>query len=367
MNINRNNYEEYFLLYVDGELTTAEKNAVDAFIKQQPDLEAELLALQQTILPQEQISFSVKDALLKNELTAINSANYEEQFLLYVDNELNAVEKEEVNKFVLQHPQYQQVFTALQQTRLYPEQVLHPDKTSLYKKEERRVVYLSFKKLAIAAILIGMVILVWTIRPAVHNDFTNPQGISGPVTANKDRDILKGSVLQPPASSRQTESNIYSNNKEITPIAAKEIRKEKSSRNNHSPVDVASLNNLNPGQSEPVSATPQQALQKNDALVAATDAPVKTVQTAAGNSKTVQAATIAAHEDHQQQTLTKQTVYKEIDTNDDDDNTLYIGNLELNKNRVKGLLKKAGRIFAKPKNNEEASMAIASFPISHSK
>ncbi len=136
MNINRNNYEEYFLLYVDGELTTAEKNAVDAFIKQQPDLEAELLALQQTILPQEQISFSVKDALLKNELTAINSANYEEQFLLYVDNELNAVEKEEVNKFVLQHPQYQQVFTALQQTRLYPEQVLHPDKTSLYKKKK---------------------------------------------------------------------------------------------------------------------------------------------------------------------------------------------------------------------------------------
>ena len=36
--INRHNYEEFFLLYVDGELETAQRATVEKFIEQNPDL-----------------------------------------------------------------------------------------------------------------------------------------------------------------------------------------------------------------------------------------------------------------------------------------------------------------------------------------
>ena len=40
--INMDNYEEYFLLYVDNELTGADKASVEEFVKMHPELKSEL-------------------------------------------------------------------------------------------------------------------------------------------------------------------------------------------------------------------------------------------------------------------------------------------------------------------------------------
>ena len=45
------NYEEYLLLYVDNELTAAEKEMVDAFLIVHPELQIELDMLMSTRLP----------------------------------------------------------------------------------------------------------------------------------------------------------------------------------------------------------------------------------------------------------------------------------------------------------------------------
>src|ERR1044071_1457499 len=91
MKIDRHNYEEFFLLYVDNELTTEQKELVDQFVLQNPDLAIELEILQQTTLTvDESVVFDGKESLLRKEADSlINLSNYEEYLISYIDNELN--------------------------------------------------------------------------------------------------------------------------------------------------------------------------------------------------------------------------------------------------------------------------------------
>src|SRR5882724_7189629 len=139
MNITRQNYEEYFLLYVDNELSIVERKAVDAFIQQYPDLQEELKALQRSVLrPDRQLHFEDKEALLKNiPANPVNEFNYEEYFVLYGDDELSSHEKEQEEQFVYKHPQHQVEFELILQARLVPDNMINfPDKTYLYRTED---------------------------------------------------------------------------------------------------------------------------------------------------------------------------------------------------------------------------------------
>lgn len=66
--VNMENYEEYMLLYADGELTPDEEQALLAFVAQHPHLQKELDAYAATILqPDTHMVFADKDSLLKKE------------------------------------------------------------------------------------------------------------------------------------------------------------------------------------------------------------------------------------------------------------------------------------------------------------
>src|SRR5215218_1061092 len=91
--LTRANYEEYFLMYVDDELTPEAKKAVDDFVALHPDLKEELDLLCSTKLPAEPISFLNKEDLFADSMK-VNAVD--EALLLYIDNELPAAEKRRV-------------------------------------------------------------------------------------------------------------------------------------------------------------------------------------------------------------------------------------------------------------------------------
>lgn len=75
MDINLNNYEEYLLCYVDGELDEEQIMALMRFLKAHPDKQKELELLQMTVLPQEEnIHFPGKASLYHAEKLPVKKA-----------------------------------------------------------------------------------------------------------------------------------------------------------------------------------------------------------------------------------------------------------------------------------------------------
>ncbi len=154
MNINQNNYESFFLLYVDGELSAAEKLSVEAFIEQNPNLGAELQTLKEMILLTDESQIVDKTALYRSEDL---DENMQEAMLLHIDDELPEAARETLVKKINEELPLQASWEILQKTKLDTKDiVVFPNKKTLYRKEKTgTVVYARFTRWAVAAALIA--------------------------------------------------------------------------------------------------------------------------------------------------------------------------------------------------------------------
>lgn len=169
MNINRNNYEEFFMLYADNELSAAERKNVELFIAANPDLQDELEVFHDFKLnPDTTIVFTGKEALMKqeNDAAAITIGNCEAFFVLYADDELTSSEKAAITSFLVQHPQLRPLFDLIQKTKMEPDAgIVFENKEILYRKEQDdRVIPFGWRKIAAAAIILLLAGIFWLYR-----------------------------------------------------------------------------------------------------------------------------------------------------------------------------------------------------------
>ena len=183
MYVSRNNYEEFFLLYVDNELSFSGKKAVEQFLEDNPDLREEFNALLDSKLsPDNHIIFDHKQSLLKftEDLPGINLTNYESYFLLYTDNELNAAERKAVEQFAAQNPALGSELSLFMQARMEPDQeVVFEQKGLLYRHEKaRRILVLPWMRWAAAALVLllaGLVVLYTRTNSGVRPSLAKNQ------------------------------------------------------------------------------------------------------------------------------------------------------------------------------------------------
>lgn len=155
MNINLHNYEEFFLLYADKELSQQDRFIVEQFIKDNPELEEEFTMINSTVIePDENFQLQDKSFLLKSSKW-INEENYEEIFVLYHDSELTEDKKDETLEFLKIHPELKEEFEFIGQAKISAEAVIFPDKQSLIRKEKSGIPgrIILFRSLAAAAVL----------------------------------------------------------------------------------------------------------------------------------------------------------------------------------------------------------------------
>ena len=180
MNINRHNYEAFFLLYVDKELSAADRKAVEVFVQENPDLQMELLLLQQTVVNADDIVLQKKDWLyMEEDISAL-----QENLLLYSDGELNAADKNAVKSLLDTNTSAKAEWNILQQTKLQPDMaVVFEDKALLYRKEGGKVVGFKWWRAAAAAVLLGFGL--WTGVSVYKNNIQKTDGSEVAVKENK--------------------------------------------------------------------------------------------------------------------------------------------------------------------------------------
>ena len=155
MKIDRHNYEEWFILYLDNELSEEDRREVEAFALIHPDLGEELEMLLQTrVEPDAALRFNNKETLLKTESeSSLNEHNYQEWLLLQTDGELSPEQNIALDRWLGTRPALLKEQEWYQRTKMTADtSVVFPNKETLYRKEAKpRLFYIGWQRVAVAA------------------------------------------------------------------------------------------------------------------------------------------------------------------------------------------------------------------------
>jgi len=374
MTINNNNYQELLLLYVDGELQPKEMDAVDDFIANNYRAKEELELLLNTkmaALEDVDIKPLQKDSLFKFEKDAINQYNYPAYFVEYVNEALSQKDRLTVEAFANTQTELQKEFELYKQTKVLPNQaIVFANKEVLYKKEEKRpVVFMYFKQYSAAAILIGIMLTTFIV---INKKDNNGEVVN---TANNQTVLPNSSEIKAPIinsdlddkSVAAVKNKTLSSNGSIEKLSTE---KKISSKKNTSNAEVA-LNNAEANKLQSPTVASQKKLASVENVVGKNQDIVKPIIEEQSIAK------INTNEDGVTQTLptvsgvvenpyktnsvasAKNVTYKTLDIDADNENTVYVGNLKLNKQKVNNLLKKIGKIFGKSKKAQLEDVATS--------
>jgi len=241
MKIDRHNYEEFFILYWDNELTASQKQAVENFVTQNADLHEEFKILGETrFTPDNRVQLEEREFLQNKPF--INITNYEEQLLNYIDDELGDNERKEVERSVAKYPNIQKELFLLQRTKFQPEEeVSFPDKSTLHRREEKvRVISMTWFRVAAAAAIILIAGFV-TLR-LVNTD--NSGTVPPIVNADKSKDQAPNNKTDRPITQPQDQPR--KDKDEILATVDDKSTKKKNINNPRNKKSVKETNDQNP-------------------------------------------------------------------------------------------------------------------------
>ena len=346
MNINRNNYELFFLLYIDRELNADEMHAVENFLEENPDLRVEMDMLSGTILREDQAAavFPDKSKLYRTTDTSnpVSILNYESYFVQYADDELNNEEKAATEKFVYDNPEFQAEFELIQQTKLVPDNtVVFSGKEKLYRGSSTTVrpMFPVWTRYAAAAMVLLMAGMFWMSR---QSDLTNSnQSQQGSIATNQSQ-----STKQPAEAveSIPTPGELPSEQTTLAASSKPTAVSENTLSNDESTSRLAVISQPQKIQEVKLEASvPDQTT--NTKLPVGTSIALKVEEPAKGslaiNNVTTEKTVIPVQIDDEP------VIVVAVNDNSRDDDTFSPGKEIIRKTPLRGLLRKAGRIVGK--------------------
>jgi len=173
MSINRNNYETYFIDYLDGVLSSDQVSELLLFLDENPDLKEELSDLETVpLIAGETIPYPDKQHLKRKPILSvgpINELNYQEYLIGSEEGDLSATERRLLERFVLRNPHVVMEWEQFKLTRLVPDPaVIFPWKSKL----KQHTLWSSYKKplYYISGAAAGLLVLLLVIQPFRKED-----------------------------------------------------------------------------------------------------------------------------------------------------------------------------------------------------
>ena len=343
MEINQHNYEHYFLMYIDNELSGEEMAAVNNFIMQYPNYANKLEALQQ-------LKISPATLIYENKFSLYKLSEQDEQCIAYLENEMTNEEKASFENKLSANITLQSTVKQWQATFITPPTTIEiaPNfKNSLYKNSAQIKplwATVTFKRWAsVAAIL--LLVIGYNLFNAENKQaalsFTNINGVK--TELNKEAVIERANGTDINATKKSIALNKIKK-ETLLPIVYKSAQAQNENAN-------SSLNSL--------SNTSFDAPNNDAAIVIV---PKASIDTKATNETTAlpmeirptSISNVNEEAKNNFEAITPiQVQYSNIDT-DEEDRIINIANLEIDGAKFRELSRKITTLFKrnKPENDK---------------
>ena len=281
---------------------------------------------------------------------SINKTNYENYFLLYIDQELSASEQAAVENFVQENPEYANELASLKKAKIAPDTILYSNKAFLYRlpemeaslsqdfknklyKQSSTILQTNFNY-TIKAALLSMAALFIVFLGYQFNQVGSTASLTSPSSI-----MAKANEITEPNANHSSE-------KLDQPIIVQAKNEFKHPKNNFNQTNEAVYQSVN---INPIATNETPALINNDVTNVVENAPQNQNNISSINETTSAQNEIAASEPLAEAPSTTEVKgYKVVDT-DEADRTIYIANFEIDGASFRGLSRKFNALFKRNK------------------
>ncbi|MCK4346894.1 MAG: hypothetical protein KAX05_16550 [Bacteroidales bacterium] len=207
MDINRQNFETYFIDYLDGRLDPGQVAELLSFLGKNPDLERELKEFENIQIKPREILFPGKESLRKtiSDIPVINESNFEEYCIAKIEGDLRAKDEVILEQYLADFPGKRKDFELFAKTILQPDTIFFKDKTSLKKPYAglmigRRTMWAYVS--AAASIVILFILFIGTDWKLFQKK--NQLALSETESSNQKTELVQKNIV-PPESEKITE------------------------------------------------------------------------------------------------------------------------------------------------------------------
>jgi len=184
MKITRDNYEPFFLDFLEGNLKVDQIDQFLDFLNQNPDLKEELQVFENINIPEEEMVFSGKNQLYRN--SGDQKTGNENRIIAYLEGDLISEDRILFEADLVANPELEKEYNLFGKTRLFPDKSVNfPEKHKIHRKTGTAILVNWMARIA------ALILLLWGINSIFQHE-------NKPVQEMKNQALAENSPTQTP-------------------------------------------------------------------------------------------------------------------------------------------------------------------------